>query len=232
MGGGRDFAGNAIYKRRNGIYERLDGKPINHRASAFETFTISNKFQVLPKPKAVSPSILASMNPLPQNGREAAKFFQTTMALDDLNDKTSGSYISKKKRTDENLYQKLISGEFDTQNGGLLFQSERDKNYAYMKYNDMPSYEDVLAQVVPQITPQNLRQVIPSGLITTIDGKSESPNLWVYETWVTNNNGERVRTYVKIMPMHSNSGKPYTILVSLHRGSRIRNTATKAQKGI
>lgn len=232
MGGGRDFAGNAIYKRRNGIYERLDGKPINHRASAFETFTVTNKFQVNPNQKTVSPTVRASMNPLPQNGREVTKFFQTTMALDNLNDSTSGSYISKKKRTDEFLYQKLISGKFDTQNGGLLFQSERDKNYAYMKHNNMPSYEDVLAQVIPQMTPQNLRQVIPSGLITTIDGKSESPNLWVYETWVTNNSGDRVRTYVKVMPMHSNSGKPYTILVSLHRTGRIRNTATRAQKGI
>ena len=230
MGGGRDFAGNAIYRRRNGIYERLDGKPINHRISALDTLDFVDEYQI--NPRAISPTVRASMNPLPRNGREVSKFFQTTMALDNLNDSTSGSYISKSKQKDGQLYQKLINGEFDTQNGGLLFQSERKKNKAYMKYNDMPSYEEVLAQVVPQMTPQNLRQVIPSGLITTIDGKSESPNLWVYETMVTNKNGDSVRTYVKVMPMHSNSGKPYTILVSLHRTSPIRETATRAQKGI
>ena len=31
MGGGRDKNGVAIYRRRNGMYERVDGKPINHR---------------------------------------------------------------------------------------------------------------------------------------------------------------------------------------------------------
>ena len=31
MGGGRDKSGTAIYRRRNGVYERLDGQPINHR---------------------------------------------------------------------------------------------------------------------------------------------------------------------------------------------------------
>lgn len=31
MGGGRDKSGVAIYRRRNGVYERLDGRPIKHR---------------------------------------------------------------------------------------------------------------------------------------------------------------------------------------------------------
>lgn len=35
MGGGRDKNGVPIYRRRNGMYERVDGKPIKHRISSF-----------------------------------------------------------------------------------------------------------------------------------------------------------------------------------------------------
>ena len=36
MGGGRDKNGVAIYRRRNGAYERLDGKPINRKTAESE----------------------------------------------------------------------------------------------------------------------------------------------------------------------------------------------------
>ena len=146
-----------------------------------------------------------------------------------MNDNRSGSYISKAKRKDGQLYQKLISGQFNTQNGGFLFQSERDKNNAFLKYNDMPGFDDVLNQVIPQLTPQNLKQVKRTEITTSVDGKLK---MWVYETFVTNNLGERIRTYVKVLPMHSDDGKPYTIMVSLHRTGPIQETATRAQKGL
>ncbi len=220
MGGGRTKDGTPIYRRRNGKYERIDGKPIRHRISS--SFIITNQL-------SINPRVRASMTPLPKNGKEVSGFLQTTKALDDLNDSTSGSYISKTKRKDSQLYQKLINGQFRTENGGLLFQSERDKNNAYLKYNDMPSYQDVLNQVIPQMTPQNLRQVKPTQISSNVDGNLK---MWVYETFVTNNLGQRVRTYVKVLPMHSNDGKPYTILVSLHRTGPVQDTATRAQKGL
>ena len=43
MGGGRDFiTGQSIYIRRNGIYERRDGKPVNHRNKKEIPATLKN----------------------------------------------------------------------------------------------------------------------------------------------------------------------------------------------
>ena len=221
MGGGRTKDGTPIYRRRNGVYQRIDGKPVRHRLSS-DNIVITDHAMV-------SPTVRSAMTPLPRNGKEVSGFLQTTRALDDLNDNRSGSYISKAKRKDGQLYQKLISGQFNTQNGGFLFQSERDKNNAFLKYNDMPGFDDVLNQVIPQLTPQNLKQVKRTEITTSVDGKLK---MWVYETFVTNNLGERIRTYVKVLPMHSDDGKPYTIMVSLHRTGPIQETATRAQKGL
>ena len=221
MGGGRTKDGTPIYRRRNGVYQRIDGKPVRHRLSS-DNIVITDHAMV-------SPTVRSAMTPLPRNGKEVSGFLQTTRALYNLNDNRSGSYISKAKRKDGQLYQKLISGQFNTQNGGFLFQSERDKNNAFLKYNDMPGFDDVLNQVIPQLTPQNLKQVKRTEITTSVDGKLK---MWVYETFVTNNLGERIRTYVKVLPMHSDDGKPYTIMVSLHRTGPIQETATRAQKGL
>lgn len=50
MGGGRDKAGTAIYRRRNGVYERIDGKPINHR---FKAVAITDKMEISELPKTL-----------------------------------------------------------------------------------------------------------------------------------------------------------------------------------
>lgn len=39
MGGGRDKDGSPIYRRRNGMYERIDGKPIRRKNLAIKTIT-------------------------------------------------------------------------------------------------------------------------------------------------------------------------------------------------
>ena len=228
MSGGTDKEGNAIYRRRNGVYERLDGKPIRHRALIITSNSVT----------AMTPAIRASMSPLPQNGREVKGFMQRTLATDNLNDSSSGSYLSKAKRTDHMFYKKLIDGTFDTQNGGFVFQMERDKNRAYLKHNDIPlksngkpDIDNIINQIIPQLTPANLKQVIPANDSAIIDGVTENSNLWVYETQIINNAGDSIRTYVKLYPFHSNSGKPYMVLVSLHRTGPIRETATAAQKG-
>ena len=126
MGGGRTKDGTPIYKRVHGVYVRLDGKPVKHRTKSLEVGTES---------KAVmSPTAMASMNPLPETGREVRGFLQKMMSLDNLNDKTTGNSISANKRKDSQLYQKLINGRINTPNGGFIFQESRDKNDAYMKY--------------------------------------------------------------------------------------------------
>lgn len=173
---------------------------------------------------------ISDREPLPRTGREVKAFLEKAISLDDLNDSSKGSFLSKNKRNAHDVYQKLVDGRIDTPNGGFVFQDKRDKNDAYMKYNDMPSYKDVMKQVIPQMTPENLRQVKPSGVGSSYDGESNL-KMWVYETFVANNTGERVRTYVKVLPFHSDSGKPYAILVSLHRTGPINNVATRAQRG-
>ena len=43
MGGGRDFeTGKSIYIRRNGVYERKDGKPVNHRNQLHSDLRLQN----------------------------------------------------------------------------------------------------------------------------------------------------------------------------------------------
>lgn len=230
MGGGRDNSGAVRYYRRNGIYFRKDGKPVNHRFRNIN-ITIEDHMALVNIAEPITPTIRAAMTPLPQTGKEVPDFVQRTLAIDDLNDKNSGNSISKRKRNNEHLYQKLIDGSINTPNGGFLFQEERPKNKAYLKYNNMPDYKEVLEQVIPQLTSENLKQVIPASDLSIIEGKTESSNLWVYETQITNKDGQNVRTYVKVYPFHSNEGKPYTILVSLHRTGPIRETATAEQKG-
>ncbi len=221
MGGGRTKDGTPIYRRRNGKYERIDGKQIRHRMSS--TIDVTDSMMINPRSRA-------SRSPLPRNGREVVGFLQSMMALDNLNDKTSGSYLSKSKRTDGELYQKLIRGEFKTENGGFLFQKERSKNSTYLKHNDLPGFQDVMKQIMPQLTPQNLKQIIrPPDVSSSIDGRLK---MWVFETFVTNNIGERIRTYVKMMPFHSNDGKPYMILVSMHRTGPVEEKVTRAEKGL
>lgn len=178
-----------------------------------------------------SPTDRVKQYPLPRNGREAAEFFKKTLRIDDLNDRSHGGYVSKTQREKSDIYQRLMDGRVDTPNGGVLYQAERDKNDAYMKYNDMPSYNDVINQILPQLTPQNMKQIKPMALTSIIDGKTERSQMYVYEVQVKNNLGNSIRTYVKLYPFHSANGKPYTILVSLHRTGPIHETATPAQKG-
>ena len=227
MGGGRDKTGAVRYYKRNGFYFRYDGKPVNHRFRNLKIVENLASARQMP----ITPTNRASMTPLPQNGRQISAFLQRIMAIDNLNDNSSGTYLSKSKRNSEDLYQKLIDGRINTPNGGFLFQDDRLKNKAYLRHNNMPGYKEVLNQVIPQLTPENLKQVIPSSSISNINGVPENSNLWVFETQVINNAGESVRTYVKVYPFHSNEGKPYVILVSLHRTGPIRETATAAQKG-
>ena len=227
MGGGRDKNGSPIYKRVNGIYVRLDGKPVKHRnqKKIDEIITIKSN-------SVISSTARAAATPLPKTGKEVGGFLKNMMALDNLNDRTSGNSISANKRKDSQLYQKLIDGRIDTPNGGFIFQENRDKNNAYIKYNDMPGFDDIMNQVIPQLKPENLREVKTDNIpASTIDGKTVNNKMWIYETFVNNNQGQPVRTYVKIFPFHSNSGKPYAILVSLHRTGRMADHATQAQRG-
>lgn len=214
MGGGRDKNGVAIYRRVNGAYVRRDGKPIKRRVSDEKAFT------------DLTPTARAAMSPLPKTGREVKAFFQKMLATENINDKWS-----QDERNQHLLYQKLADGSLKTKNGGFIFQDNRDKNVKYLKYNNMPDYKEVLKQVIPQLTPQNLRRVIPGKVTPVIDGKPEPTNLWEFETFVTNNNGDRIRTYVKIYPIHSKDGIPYAILVGLHRTAPMINRATAAQRG-
>ena len=214
MGGGRDKNGVAIYRRVNGAYVRRDGKPIKRKASDVKAF------------KDLTPTARAAMSPLPRNGREVKAFFQKMLETENFNDKWT-----KEERNQHDLYQKLADGRIQTKNGGFVFQDNRDKNRNYLKYNDMPDYKEVLKQVIPQLTPQNLRRVLVGKVTPVIDGVPEPTNLWEFETFVTNNSGERIRTYVKIYPIHSKDGVPYAILVGLHRTAPMANRATAAQRG-
>ena len=220
MGGGRSKDGTTVYRRVNGVYVRTDGKPIKYRRKVINL--IEDKMAV----PEMTPTERAQANPLPQTGRQVKGFLQRMMATENLNDSWT-----EEERNQFELYQKLVDGRLQTENGGFLFQDGRSKNHAYLTYNDMPGYKEVLNQVIPQLTAQNLRRVIVGNQTPVIDGNPEATYLWEFETFVRNNSGERVRTYVKIYPFHSNEGKPYAILVGLHRTAPMVNRATAAQRG-
>ena len=219
MGGGRSKDGTPIYRRVNGVYVRTDGKEIRHRKPLD---LIEEKLAV----SEITPTERAKANPMPRTGREVKGFLQKMMATENLNDSWTEA-----ERNQFELYQKLVDGRLQTDNGGFLFQDGRSKNHAYLTYNDMPDYKAVLKQVIPQLTAQNLRRVFQGNQTPVIDGKPETTYLWEFETFVTNNSGQRIRTYVKIYPFHSNDGKPYAILVGLHRTAPMVNRATAAQRG-
>ena len=226
MGGGRDKDGVRVYRRVNGKYERIDGKPIKHRQNTADLFE--------GKEKLLSATDRAQMNPLPQTGREVSSFLVKTMAIADLNNSSNSANnkISRTKRKLKDLVAKIMNGDITTENGGFVF-NEHEKNGYFLKYNDLPDFDAVMKQIKPQIKPENLREIIPSGINSTIDGNTESSNLFVYEVNVTNNQGEKIKTYVKLHPFHAPDGKPYTVLVSIHKpkGGRITDKTTPAQKG-
>lgn len=258
MGGGRDNSGAVRYYRRNGIYFRKDGKPVNHRfrninitiedhmalANMAEPITEQRtnilrvlENRVLDKFEHPTATDRAAMTPLPQTGREVLPFLQNTMAIADLNDwqrmNNTNNRISRIKRKEDSLVDKIMSGDIVTEKGGFVF-NERKKNRDYLHFNDISSAEDAINQVIPQLLPENLRQIIHSGIYSVIDGVQEDSNLFVFEVYVRNNSGQNIKTYAKVHQFHDPDGKPYTVLVSMHRPmrGRISDQTTDTQKGL
>lgn len=252
MGGGRDNSGAVRYYRRNGIYFRKDGKPVNYRfrninitfedhmalANMAEPITEQRtnilralENRVLDKFEHPTATDRAAMTPLPQTGKEVVGFLQRMLAIDNLNDDDKVSPEDRNGSPETNAVNRLITGDIETEKGGFLFFDGKVKNRNYLQYNDMPDYKAILEQVMPQLTPENLRRVLDARQTPIIDGIPENDYLWEFETFVTNNSGESIRTYVKVHPFHSNDGKPYAVLVGLHRTAPMRNSATDEQRG-
>ena len=122
MGGGRDKAGAVRYYRRNGIYFRKDGKPVNHR---FRNITIEDHMALADMAEPITPTIRAAMNPLPQAGREVPNFVQRTLAISNLNDDDKIRPEDRNASESTDLYNRLINGDIETDNGGFVYLDGR-----------------------------------------------------------------------------------------------------------
>lgn len=229
MGGGRDNTGAVRYYRRNGIYYRKDGKPVKHRLRNFdfvENLVLANMAE------PTTATARAQMNPLPQTGREVGGFVQKMLGVANLNDNDVIAPDDRNASSTTDLYNRLINGDINTENGGFVFLDGRFKNSRFFGQPNMPDWRDALNEIIPQLTPENLREIITGDEITIIDGVQEHGKLYIFEASVTKTTGGHKKAYVKFYAMHSNEGKPYMLLVSFHeKTGRIDNVATDAERG-
>ena len=231
MGGGRDNSGAVRYYRRNGIYFRKDGKPVNHRFRNIN-ITIEDHMALVNLAEPITPTIRAAMNPLPQTGKEVPDFVQRTLSISNLNDGDKVKPEDRNASEATDLYNRLINGDIETDNGGFIYLDGRWKNSRFFNEPNMPEWKEALNQIIPQLTQENLREIITGDEISTIDGVQEQGKLYVFEASVTKTTGGHKKAYVKFYAMHSNEGKPYMVLVSFHaKTGRIDNVATPEERG-